>query len=433
MVNFLIETYYIILPYLEFGLAIVFSIWWIFLLYYAIKLIHFSYLLWKNTEWLIGNVSRTLLEIKFPREMLKPLRVMEDVFSVIWGAMYDPPNMKEAYFEGKFLLSLSLEIVSLEGVPHFYMRIPTMGRKLIEGAIYAQYPNVEITDADDYTRRVPYNLPNKDWDLWGCNFMPVKEDIYPIKTYKKFFEGGMDSPYEEKRMDPITDLIESFTKIGKGEQLWFQIIISSADDDANDYVKRGKALVNDLSKRPKPKQDKSLFEKMVDVFLGKTEEAKKEENLLPPEMFLTSGEREVVAAIEEKVSKLGYNCSLRSVYVARRENFFSPNKILPLAYMNQFGSKNLNNLVPWKRTITKIQAPDFFQERRVNIRKRDLFTRYVNRDSAFSPYGGGRCFLNIEEIATLYHFPGLNVAPTAQLERLEIKKAPPPPTLPVEE
>ncbi|MDD4333735.1 MAG: hypothetical protein PHS00_01080 [Candidatus Pacebacteria bacterium] len=432
MVNFLIETFQLILPFIEFGLAIIFSIWWIFLIYFSFKLLHFSYLLWKNTEWMMENVQRSFLEIKFPREMLKPLRVMEDVFSVIWGAMYDPPNKKEAYFEGKFLLSMSLEIVSLEGVPHFYLRIPKGGRRLIESAIYAQYPNLEITDADDYTKLLPYNLPNKDWDLWGCNFMPVKEDIYPIKTYKKFFEGGTDSPYEEKRMDPITDLIEAFSRIGEGEQLWYQIIASSADDDANDYVKRGKALVNQLSKRPKPKTEKNLFEKMIDVFLGNVEEAKKEENLLPPEMFLTSGEREVVAAIEEKVSKLGFNCTLRSIYVAKREKFFSPNKVLPLAYMNQFGSKNLNNLVPWKRTITKIQAPDFLQERRLNIRKRDLFTRYVNRDSAFTPFSGGTCFLNIEELSTLYHFPGLNVAPTAQLERLEIKKAPPPPTLPVE-
>ena len=69
-------------------------------------------------------------------------------------------------------------------------------------------------------------------------------------------------------------------------------------------------------------------------------------------MFLTTGEREVVTAVEEKVSKLGFYCTIRSLYLAKKENFFSPNKALPLAYMNQFNTKNLNSLIPWKDTIT---------------------------------------------------------------------------------
>ncbi|MGI6341090.1 MAG: hypothetical protein ACOX0B_02700 [Minisyncoccales bacterium] len=432
MTNFLTETWYLILPFLEFGLAIIVSIWWVFLLYYAIKLLHFSYLLWKNTEWALANVQNILLEIKFPREILKPLRVMEDVFSVIWGAMYDPPNTKEKYFEGKFLLGFSLEIVSLEGIPHFYIRIPKAVRRTMESAIYSQYPNVELREVTDYVNLVPRDLPNKEWDLWGCNFMPTRSDVYPIKTYKKFFEQNVDAPYEEKRIDPITDLIEAMSRIGESEQIWFQILAYSADDEANDYVKRGKELVNELSKRPKPKKQKSLFQLLIDIFTGNFNDEKKEENLLPPEMFLTSGERDVVNAIEEKISKLGFNCSIRSMYLAKKEKFFSPNKALPLAYMNQFNSKNLNSLVPWKKNVTKIQAPDFLQERRLFLRKRDMFLRYISRDTPFSPFSGGTCFLNVEELATLFHFPGLEVAPTPQLERLEIRKAPPPPTLPIE-
>lgn len=429
MQNFLIETWYLILPFLEFGLAIFYTVWWIFLLYYALKLLHWSYILWKNTNWILANVSNIVLEVKFPREIVKPLRVMEDVFSVIWGIMYDPPNKKEKYFEGKVLLSFSLEIVSLEGIPHFYIRIPKGIRKVFEAAIHSQYPNIELTEAIDYTRQVPMDLPNKDWDLWGCNYMPPKSDVYPIKTYKKFFEQNAEAPYEEKRMDPITDLIEAFSRIGEGEQIWFQIIASSAGDDENDYVKRGKQIVNDLSKRPKPKQSKSLFGEMADVFLGKVEEGKKEENLMPPEMFLTAGEREVVTAIEEKISKLGFNCSVRSIYLGKREKFFGPNKAIVPAYMNQFVTKNLNALLPWKKNITKIQAPDILQERRLYLRKRDMFLKYISRDI----YPGGTCFLNVEELATLYHFPGLEVAPTPELERSEIKKAPPPPTLPIEQ
>ena len=71
-------------------LTLIGLIWWIFLFVLSLKLLNFSYLLWKNTKWTEENVERLLLEIKLPREILKPLKVMEDVFSVIWGGMLDP-------------------------------------------------------------------------------------------------------------------------------------------------------------------------------------------------------------------------------------------------------------------------------------------------------------------------------------------------------
>lgn len=435
MLNYLTEAWYLILPYFKFGWVIVLTVWWVILPFYAFKLLHWSYFLWKNTEWFLENGKSILLEFKFPREITKPLKVMEDVFSVIWGAMFDPPNFKERYFEGKFNLNFSLEIVSLEGIPHFYIRIPEGAKKMIEAAVHSQYPSVEISEAEDYTKKIPLDVPNKEWDLWGCNYMPPggKEDVYPIKTYKKFFEQNVEAQYEEKRTDPISNLVEGFSKLGKGEQLWFQIVASSASDDENDYVKRGKATINELAKRPGPKKEKSLFEEIFNIlFKSQDVEEKKDDKLLPPEMFLTPGERDIISAIEEKISKLGFNASVRALYLAKRENYFSPNKIIPIAYMNQFQDKSLNALIPWKPTLTKVQAPDIFQERRTFLKKRDLYLRYINRVSPFTPYRGGTCLLNVEEMATLFHFPGFEVAPTPQLERLEIKKAPPPPTLPVE-
>ncbi|MFA7141994.1 MAG: hypothetical protein WC157_01690 [Candidatus Paceibacterota bacterium] len=423
----------IIFPYIEFLWAIFSLIWWFFLFYISIKLLHFSYLNWMNTKWAEENADNMLLEIKIPREVIRPMRVMEDVFSVIWGAMYDPPNEKEKYFEGKFLLSFSLEIVSLEGTPHFYIRIPRAVRKNMEASIYSQYPDVELVEVKDYVEDLSRNLPNNEWDLWGCDFMPLKSDVYPIKTYKKFFDQGSEAPYEEKRIDPIASLLEAISRAGEGEQVWYQIVASSADDDANDYVKRGEEIVNKLSKRPEKPQLMSLLSGLIAVFTGGFKEEKPDENILPPEMFLTPGEREVVTAIEEKISKLGFNCTVRAMYLAKRDKFYSPNKALPLAYMNQFNAKNLNSLLPWKPTITKVQEPDILQERRLFTRKRDMFLRYISRDYPFAPFSGGTCFLNTEELATLFHFPGVEVAPTPQLERLEIKKAPPPSTLPIEE
>lgn len=436
ILDIVINIWNFIFPYVQFIWAIIKSIWWIILPFFAIKFLHWSYVLWKGTKWLNENANYTMLEFKFPYQVTRPLKAMEDVFTVIWGAMFDPANEKEKYFEGKLLLSFSLELVSLEGVPHFYARIPTGVKRMFEAAIHSQYPDVEIYETYDYTKDVPIDIPNKDWDLWGCNYMTPRDDVYPIKTYSKFFETNAEVKDEEKRIDPITSLLEGFTKIGKGEQLWFQILASSASDTENDYVKRGQAIINKLVKRPDKKKEKSLFSRLIDILFFTNEIAiqeKKESSPLPPEMMLTPGERDIVSAIEQKISKLGFNCSIRSIYLGKRENFFGPNKAIPIAYMNQFQAKNLNGLLPWKPSMTKIQAPDFFQKRRVFLRKRDLFLRYIARDTSYTPFDGGTCLLNVEELTTLYHFPGIEVAPTLQLGRLEVKKAAPPPTLPIEE
>ncbi|GAI18321.1 unnamed protein product, partial [marine sediment metagenome] len=66
------------------------------------------------------------------------------------------------------------------------IRIPEKNRDSAESAIYSQYPEAEISIADDYTKYIPQDIPNKDWDLWGSDYKLLKENPYPIKTYLKF-------------------------------------------------------------------------------------------------------------------------------------------------------------------------------------------------------------------------------------------------------
>jgi len=54
----------------------------------------------------------------------------------------------------------SLEIASLEGVIHFYIRIETKLRERVEAAIYSQYPNVEIIEAEDYVNLFSFDRQN---------------------------------------------------------------------------------------------------------------------------------------------------------------------------------------------------------------------------------------------------------------------------------
>lgn len=365
-----------------------------------------------------------------PRQEIKPVKAMENVFSVLW-ATYDPANKKEKWFEGKFLLYFTLEIASVEGVPHFYIRIPQGLKKTVESAIYSQFPEIEITEVPDYVKNIPSGLPNKEWDIWGCDYALAKSDIYPIKTYRQFFEEK-EGLKEEKQIEPLAALLEGLARLEKGEQIWIQMMARPVSVAENNYIQRGKTEINRLVGRPEaPAGRKSLFREFINLSVFGTlpgEVKPGEKPVIPPEMKLTPGERGVVQAIEEKISKNAFSVNIRFVYVAKRENFLGAMKTIPITFFNQFSTQHLNGLRPYGKTATKVQAPDFFVGARTHLKKRAMYDRYRAREkipeTAF--------ILNIEEIATLFHFPSLESVSEAILPRIATKKGSPPLELPVE-
>lgn len=409
--------------------------WWLILPFLLVRPFLFLWLWWRQQLW-TKKVEKVILEVKIPKEILKPIKAMENVFSGFW-AVYDPPNWKEKWIEGKYLIALSLDIVSIEGQTHFFIRVPEKLKGLIKSNIYAQYPDAEVAEVPDYTEAVPQDIPNKDWDLWGCSFQTLKEDIYPIRTYAKFFEeAGERITKEEKRIDPMAGLLEGLATLKKDEQLWLQFLVKPVTNLESKIVDRAKAKVDKLVHRPEKQRQKPIAQEAAEilVFGPKEEEKKEEKELIPPEMRLTPGEREEVAAIEEKIGKYCFEVSIRFIYLGKRESFFKPHIRTPLAFFTQFSTQNLNGLKPWGRTITKVTY--FFVKRRLALRKRRLFRLYKSRLPPLFPIrskpGGleGVFILNTEEMATLFHFPSRAVAQAPFMERLEAKKGEAPPGLP---
>ena len=91
------------------------------------------------------------------------------------------------------------------------------------------------------------------------------------------------------------------------------------------------------------------------------EELKKPEReyFFPPEMKLTPGEREIVAAVEEKISKPGFDTGIRFIYLAKRENFVKAKLRLAFTFFGSFKTEHLNILVPYGKTLTKIHKSWF--------------------------------------------------------------------------
>ncbi|MBM4177558.1 hypothetical protein FJ208_02055, partial [Candidatus Gribaldobacteria bacterium] len=360
--------------------------WWVPLPFLLGSLLRDFYLWWRgNVYW--GKIDWVLLELKTPRDVERPIKAMEQVIANFW-TLYDPADTKEKWFEGKFLLPFQLEIAGIDGGIHFFMRMPSAMRKVFESAVYSQYPDVEITEVEDYTKNVPQDLPNDDWDLWGCDFKLVKPDCYPLKTYPSFFEPTQEVK-EEKRVDPLAVLIEGMTRLKKGEQLWFQMRLKPVQDINFDWITRGKKEIEKLVGRAsKEAPNKSITGEAIWSFLeGRPPDfssPKEEEKLIPTEMKLTPGEREIVAAIENKISKLGFESNVRMIYLGNNESFFKPNLKLILNFSVGMSTSNLNNIMPTR--TTKVVPPAIFRQRKLYLKKRRIFRRYQRRQTPLYPW-----------------------------------------------
>ena len=369
---------------------------------------------------------------------------MEVVLDGLWQITYDPADWWEKWIEGKIVLSYSFEIVSIGGEPHFFIRTVEANRDSIEAAIYSQYPDVEISKADDYAKYIPQDIPNKDWDLWGADYKLLKPNPYPIKTYLKF--ETEKEPLEEKRIDPLAALLESFAKIEQGEQFWVQIIAQPVRGDLEvPWLKEGEKIRDELARRieKKPVQKPLIMEAADVLIAGEVPGGMKEEKreLIPPEMKLTPGERDIISAVEQKMEKRGFETSIRFIYLAKKEVFFKPKLRLALGFFSAFVTQNLNALYPHGQPfITKIAKTWFLpmnllRPRRLYLRKRSIFRKYVKRFHPLFPRKSRwpiNFILNTEELASIFHFPGQKVASAPFIKRIEAKKGEAPPGLPSE-
>ncbi len=407
--------------------------WWVFPPFILFPWLIKFYLEYKHEAY-ANSLEKVLLEIKMPREVERPAKSMEQVFSNFW-TLYDPPTWQENWLEGHILLSFSLEIVSTEGNIHFYLRIPKPLISMFRAALYAEYPDIELNEAVDYTKYIPQDIPNKDWDFYGWDFVLTRSSAYPIKTYKEFFEEK-DETKEEKRMSALSVLLEGMAEMGKGEHMWVQIIVKPILDEVA-WKDEAQKIINKIVNRPSKKEPRSIVGQAIDLLLkgmvpdgdGGGEESKE---VLPPEMKMTPGEREIVQAIEHKMSKLAFETSIRFMYLGKRDAFFKPKVKIPLDYSAGISSGNLNGMKPFKETLPKRLPPAISRKRKVYVLKRQLFRRYKMRVSPLFPKGGGTFVVNTEELATLFHLPGQSMAPSLKVPRIESKKAGPPSDLPVE-
>ncbi|MDD5749938.1 MAG: hypothetical protein PHO91_04145 [Patescibacteria group bacterium] len=405
--------------------------WVIFLIYIS----YFIYIVWLQNRQ--GAYQKTikfvLLAIDVPKDTEQTPKAIEQLFATISGA-HTPLTAKEIYWEGKYQLSFSFEIVSIDGYVQFLIRTPEQYRDLVESSIYSQYPDAEITEVNDYVNEIPDKYPNETHNIWGAEVILARNWVYPIRTYR-YFEDMVSGEFK----DPMASLLETMSKIQIGEQVWLQIIVKPTGFD---WIEKSTAEANKLAGKKKPKKQgffSSLFNSIFGIFFLSTGEtwffqqgitpdksSKKDEKIDPSMMLhLTPGEKATIEAIENKSSKNGFECKMRLVYSSPLEKFSSSRVISSVfGSIKQFNTLDLNAFKPDPKTKTQIAY--FFIEHRKNKRRERLVRAYQRRSGVA---GHAYYILNNEELATIWHFPSKYVK-APMLQRTEAKKSEAPASLP---
>jgi len=391
--------------------------------------------LWKK-DW-----NWILLAIDIPQENVQTPKAVEQLFAHIFSVM-DPPSIGTKYWRGFYQYQFSLEIISIEGYIQFLIRTVDKYRDVVEAAVYAQYPDAEITEVEDYTKNIPDKYPNDTHKIWAADFCLTQNYAYPIRMYHEF-EHNISKDTVLK--DPMGTFLESFSRIGEGEQLWYQIIIEPLEEFRwkNNCIKEIKKVIGEKQESKSNFLDKLIFDNPISKEIGKGFQeinaqisgvpagedsgySKSDDNSPPNQiLYLTPGQKVVLEAMESKISKIGYKTKMRGVYVARKEVYNPARAVNSLVgAVNQFNNPSSNSILPKYITSTEY----FFSEYRDNLRRNAMMSAYKKRN----PWvGKSRYVLNIEELATLWHFPMSHVA-TPRVQKATIKSAEPPPGLPIE-
>jgi hypothetical protein len=386
---------------------------------------------WRQDLWLAKR-KYVLLAIDVPKENEQLPKAVENIFSHIWGGKASV-DWIEKWWKGKKQPTFGFEICSHGGYVQYYIRCEERLRDLVESAIFSQYPDAEINEVEDYSLKLKgLKFPNKEVDIFGTEFILKKPSYLPIRTYLEF-EEKLAGEFK----DPLGTLLESLSKMRPEEDLWIQIVARPIGNEWKEEGERYIKKVAGLKSEGKP----GIIGSILGVPMGIISDALVHGSVVVPGegavkktddaakfrmLMLTPDVKAQLEGVSEKISKSGYQAKIRVIYYA------------PLAVKNVgrvwatvkgsfalFASLGSNYLGLYKRCLTK---GDYFWERMlwINGRKRKLLSRYIRRSGDGAPFS----IMNIEELATLYHFPVLTVkAPL--VKKTESRRAEPPVYLPV--
>lgn len=374
---------------------------------------------WKSSHQslFISKQEHTVLELRMPREVTKSPLAMETVFAGLHqgpgeGTWYD------RFVKGQVRPWFSFEITNLNGRIRFFIQTRARFVPLVRAQLYAQYPDIEISEAEDYAMCTDCSLTKTN--IWGCNFTTNASHVLPIRTYRDY--ALEKDPKEEFKIDPFSNLLEFLGTLGPGEQLWIQFIIRV--HKLEKYEGKKTADGKDYGYKDKAKEEiKQIAEK---GYLKGADDEK-----AGAALRLSKGQNETIEAIERKMGKQLFDVGIRAVYVAEQAKYngFVISGIT--AMFKQFSHENLNGFKPISGLAKFAGYPwEDIGGKRKDKAKEEIVDAYRQRGYFHGDYADEYAVMSTEELATLYHPPSSTVR-TPALSRIASTTADAPPNLPI--
>lgn len=373
-----------------------------------------------------------VIYIQPPPEITKSPHAMEIFLTALFHTGSETTFLNRVW-QGRFRNTWSIELASVEGRVGFYMHLRRMWKDSIETRLYGQYPEAKITEVEDYIAKIPFNL--EEYDMWCGEFgkQAIKPGAAPVKTYIDFgLDKDTDTP--ETTVDPIINMLEILSSLGKDEYAWMQIIMRAhAKEDyfgfyrfgdpfkkeAEEYI-RGK--IASAAKRAKEIAAEQLM----------ADETQQAQIAGRGMTMLTEEEKNEIAAIERNMNKPVYECGLRVCYVAKKERFRGINGAFFYRFFDGvWGPYNRIAGIPGRGLIGfdyPWEDPLKFRKSRM---KELLYFHSKHRAFFYVPYDQKHEYFSTEELATIWHFPDSSVQ-TPGLERVAARRAEAPANLPVQ-
>ena len=383
----------------------------------------------------VSKLKYIVLAVDVPSITEQTPKALENLFAAMYAAK-SSPTFKEKWFDGKVLATFSFEIVSENGYMQFLIRTQHKFRDVLEAGIYAQYPDAEITEVEDYATKVPNEYPNDTYEAWGAEFTLDKPSHFPIRTYVDF-EDQMTGEIK----DPLGYTLEQMSKMRPGEHFWFQMLVQP---ESNDWKKAGVAHVNKIfgveEKAAGPGALSSAagavfklpFEFLTELttvdlsgMFGAGGDVKKPED--PWKAFKVGpAQQDEAKAIMRKTIKVGHAVKIRIIYAAQKPVFKKGDRVTMIkGILHQYAHLNLNSFKMYGPSVPKDDY--FWQKAEYTKKQTTLMKAYQSRSWGV---GANPIYLNAEELATLWHFPAISIkAPL--IKKSEARRAEPPVGLPI--
>ncbi len=323
----------------------------------------------------------------------------ENMFASLHGLLREDAGHQEHF---------SFEIVASKELGlRFYIAVPTNIIKYIEGQVYAQYPSAQIKVVQDYVGQLDFE--NSVYEIATLGL--TKPNYFPIKSYR------------DLEVDPLSSITSVLSQVTNDETILLQYLVKPIGDT---WQEEGHKYVNNVRLGLDVQKNASLLSTTLKaasteaigiaggIFTGMFRYKELDTYASKPQkevVRLTQTQDTQIKAIEDKLSRMGFEVEIRVVSAAKTLDQAENRLRSLLATYQQISTTTINSF-----------------KSKLIVNKSSHLEKIKNR--TFEPENA--FVLNTDELGTIYHLPSANII-TPNISWVYSRKTEPPASLPTKD